>query len=854
MQCFNQYRYPVRPGSGMGLHAVVFLLMCVRAYACSVVLTFPWRRCVKIAGCRRTHSGKMQHRSDENSNANILETQPSCMPMAMSAAGVDVDLTGTDVAACQKQNSCDSLPVVHADSGCRQELQCLPEPSGMRDAASVAESPSTCLTADVEQLLDMSLTESISSPLLTPVSYRGRSIEADVSLQKSRGDERAVNTIVARRARAADPDPRTEPSNPRVIPVADVCSDISHPTPIAALQTGRSTQGASDTSRHHSRIPSSINRPKSDSQESHSKVPCVKHDFSFSEDVPHEVATPKGFGPHQMWDMGDFAFDVPQLQLSQAAAIDTSLKEDMSPEESMKGTHADTVKETGASSTPLALAISSLTPIANVDTLASSPHCTLAAEKNQPDRQIQGLSRPPARPGFRNHARSGTRIPSCRRKSCNQASARDSGDQSTRPPLSTAEHTSLSSSSGTPNKHVRLILGTGEATCVSTPRPSADPELVQAKADEVLSIGTPPYDKLMQFLRNPNPGGDPASALAQESRLQDTAVSPVMLPEKLRSFGAMTSVGQAESKPFRQLLQNIEANQYRSPAVNLAAFAGIAHSDISTQPERSSPMMTQSEMGENSTNKGGYIESDTQEDIVGHMFVDQLLADDVCWSRVSAGDPRDGAVSECSVGTSEITSVMNQVGNVESPINLCRLASKFGVVASKEPDPAVAVTIAGPEDGDCQLKVLLNVRDEVQPLSSESVASELLSQQSAELGRVVIDDCPLLQQAPVAGIHDSAAISSTVNIAQRTACSQQDATEVSSCVNSGIRNSAASVEGGDSPMHSVSIADVHDVVSPPQLCTTDGDASPSQLQADSARQNCLHSPIKSFSPDQAGAL
>lgn len=769
--------------------------------------------------------------------------------MAVSPARTTTGVPGTNAACSQKQISDDSLPMIQADSGGCQEIQSLLGPAVMRVVAPVAESQSTCLTAGVEQLRGVSLTQSISSTLLTSVPHRGRSDGADVTLKKSRGDERAVKTTLTRLARASDPDLRAEPANPRVVSVADLSPEIAHLTPIAALQTERSPKSGIDTCRPHSRIPSSIKRPKPDVNESSPNITCVQHDFSFTEAVPQEAATPPGFGSHQMWDMGDFAVAAPKLQLSQAAAIETP-NEHMPSKESMTENHEETVKETCASSVPLGDAISSLTPIANVDNLARSPPCTLSEEHNhKPERQSTGVSRPPAHPGLKYHAKAGTRIPSCRRKSRSQAC--DSVDHSTPAPLSKAEN-----SSDPPNGHVKLILGSGEAACVSTPRPSADPELLRAKADEVPIIGTPPYNKLMKFLRNPNPApvGDPLSALAQANSLQDIEVSPVMLSDQLRSSSSMMSGGQPENKPFRQLLQNIEANQYRSPAVNVAAFAGIVNFGDSTQPERNSPLMTHSEMGENSTDEGGFMELRTQEKVISHMCADRSISDDVCCSRVSALDPRAGAVSECSVGMGKTMPFSSGVGYLDSPISHCRPPSKFGLAASPEHIPAVAVSITHPEDETCQLKVFLNVRDEMQPSASESVASRNMSQHSAELGQMVAEDCPLLQQTPGAGICNSAAISGTVNIGECTPCSQKEAAELFSCVNAGIRNSIASVEGGDSPMHSVSITGGDDVVSPPQLCTSPDAAGSYQIMVGSAQHVGLRSPIKSLSPDLAGAF
>lgn len=776
--------------------------------------------------------------------------------------------SGTDAGASSQKRKSRDVFSVKRESRMFRPLHNQTESMDESAVETVGESHSAVVTADLDHLLDMSMADSISSPLLTPVTHSSEAGAGGKNSRKFRCDDKTISPTLAQNEPAC-PDHVTQPSprNSEIVVDAQPCSAIAHATPIASVQTVGTKKVTDESCHPHSRIPSSTRRSQPKPADTHPAISCTKADFSFSEHDVQESVTPKGFGTHYMWDMGEVASEAPQLQLSQAVVTHHPFQElgNLSDAHAMPDDEMVTVR--AASDLPGGLAICSLTPVAPAGSMVSSPPPAMQerCREQQSAQASKPTLRPPKYPASPQQAKTATRIPSLQSKRrCSQVSVEECDNPLTPAIMSMGPQSSDESS----KRHVKLILGSGEPAYLSNPRPSAAPATLQglgSTTDESI-VGTPPFNKLMKFLNKPQPAPlcDPTSALARADSVHEDEISPVLLSNQFASSSQLSS-GSVAQNPMKQLVANIQANHYRSPFVNLGAHTAAGRVENSgtgdsVQPEEGSPFTPHSEMGENDFEETA-LESaaNVQADSACVKDAVQNVTDDVCCSRVSGISPKHGECSERLVDLVDSGQAATQAADVRPCSFRCRKPSKFGLLSSPEPVDAVAVSVSEQEDGSCAVRLHLGVRNESVELTDDSSVKPMMFMKQGEVFTASFtSDKPLspFRQDLAVDACDDVAVSCTVNIGGLSPCQQDDAIELAPIsVAAGAQDGTgnASAGAGGSPTHSLLISGDHDVFSPPQLCPSPHPSVIPKISVDTTQQAGLHSPIKSLSPDHAGA-
>jgi hypothetical protein len=123
--------------------------------------------------------------------------------------------------------------------------------------------------------------------------------------------------------------------------------------------------------------------------------------------------------------------------------------------------------------------------------------------------------------------------------------------------------------------HVTLVMGQQEE-CLSDPMPARDPRKLLTGEPSDAVLGTPPYAKFMRHLNGDvssvfGVGPEPSLAVPITCDSEDPAVSPAPLPSQPSSENPSAATT-PDGHNFQDLLANIVAHNYRSPAV----FAGMA--------------------------------------------------------------------------------------------------------------------------------------------------------------------------------------------------------------------------------------------------------------------------------------
>eukprot|EP00892_Ulva_mutabilis_P003172 jgi/Ulvmu1/12856/UM098_0041.1 len=745
-------------------------------------------------------------------------------------------------------------------------------PNTQGGVESAMASQSSGVTADVERLLDMSLTDnadSISSPLLTPEAKLNASAEGYTSTRPSPVEASTVSPKLAGAANQATAGIKDHKSSFEEISKPVLACALSHATPIAAIQTTASKFSGSFGAT--SRIPSSSRRLDLQSESSSTKLPAFKTSFSFASHSSQEAATPKAIGAHpDMWSMAEVASAAPQLVLSQVADHNVDIQ---------KNVEGYVIQLVANVENPPAMggmfdgaAISALTPVAN-EALVSGTDTGMAISVQQnalAQAKDKSHARPPAHPQSQPKTQYASRIPS-RRTVRNLAVP----TECTTPTVQRCHQQSNKKVDTLPNLMPGSVEPPTVAGCHPTNSTGAAPTSSDTAEDPM--IGTPPYAKLMRFLNQPSQKlvCESLPGKAEASSCPEGDSSPLLPQINVVSSTMMCTGMTPDSRPFSQLLKNIQADRYCSPAVNCAAFHNIQQggnppidSASSSPPPDDSPSTVHSEIGENYPDQ-----SDVGDISLGQArspvnAAQEPIADGICCSRVSAAGSAAGAVSEQSVDLFSKAAMKIILGNGQSPITSGTALADHSVASpTRAPYSPVVVTLTEQGDDAGQVKVSMSVRDGAEACDSAAVpplALPLLREdfsKYAESGHSAQG-----QQNAIGELRDSTAISCTVNIGEITPRSPDEAAGASSVPESipespgtDVCNFTAPADAVESPSHSLSVAGANEACSPPHLTISlesvihDHPANPNPNSAVSPElKDGVPSPIMTQSPEPAG--
>lgn len=745
-------------------------------------------------------------------------------------------------------------------------------------AESAAASQSTGLTADVDRMLDMSLTDnadSISSPLLTPGEKRESHAGGSFHLPGANADAKTVSPKLAVFADKSKKGLETDSSPAHALCEPAVTCTLSHATPISAVQTGSTSRSSGSSCPPNSRIPSSSRTPHLLSDGSCSNLPTLKTSFSFAAHALQDAATPKGIGAHQIWNMGQTSSAVPQLHLAHADVQEVyvnGLSQWCAPKDYTMQQDPDAITQAGSQAMLAVGAISALTPVAN-EVLMVSEYPGMAPKPVQQIFSDKSRSlRPPAHPASLVKPHHASRIPSRRGRG-----KHDLADASVECTTPTIARSRVPADKGT-DKLVNLMPGSVEPPCPSDAHPpNHSSELhTEPASNGATAIGTPPYAKLMRFLSHPTKKcvGDCASDEALANTHCKEVTSPVIPATTQMSSMIMCTGMTPDGRPFSQLLKDIQADRYRSPAVNCAAFHGIQQVGISpsstastSQPQDDSPSVIHSEIGENYPDASDLEGASCGQAQSPVMAAVQDATGDVCCSRVSVAGHADGAVSEPSVDLFSKASMKIITSSAHSPISRSSNAQAGRPASLRETPSPVMLTLMeqNDESGQATIKVSVDVRDT--PENPDSVPVPPLA--LAMLRHEVCKDAQPQDSAPTqyntaCGVRESTAISCTVNIGEITPRSPDGVADASSVPEltapespaTDVCNISTPDERPDSAINSISAARAHEVRSPPHLSisleSVINDAPPdpaSEMLVSPVLNDGVLSPIKSVSPD-----
>lgn len=597
---------------------------------------------------------------------------------------------------------------------------------------------------------------------------------------------------------------------------------------IVIYADGSSTRTNPSGEASKSRIPSTIKRSLARQRMDCHTREVTTRSFSFPKDTPEDALTPKNFETHDMWDMRQVTFAVPTLQLSQGSGNRVIDHDATLSHEVMDCSGANTGMLVASDGPSEGLPISSLTPVAANNNLYTSPanNFSGASTEDKDSALSQYISRPPV-PGASKSGQGMSRIPSYR--SGTKIGMQGSG-------LSSATE-----STPTPATDEAIIWKPKNLSSPSV-APAGQQPAVQTDGDAASVIETPSYSRLLAHIDKQS-----------HKPVHDQPVQPspaycvpyIVQPGIPPDVNVTTSSDNhsLDNPGFKQLVQNIQAHRYQSPAVNFAvmtydssAKASPSTSSDNHETHDQDDSVTQSEMGENFGHGDHLPQTGFAEDA---KLAVEHSSDDVCCSRISGStcdENNDVREDHRSIGCAQ--QVKHQDCRAESPSVICEeWAGAVNKVAW--PLKAVQVSLFSAGDGTSQVKVALDV---CQAATSSSGGTPDLKHE--------VQRCDGFEPQVVGACALEEPTSCSVYIGSATPASQNDAV-TASCMPLQDQK-IVSASGFVSPTHVVPSASISEAVSPPNLCRSPCSGVQGQTGQASSMGNAVHSPIKSLSPEHSG--